>query len=209
VVNDQLDAHFFFRICLFQFSKCFEQPGAHHQGVSSVSILLVYVYVCVCIYMCKWPSSMQARKELPLLHTRQSITQSDLSYVVLIQLILLMMSTRLLETCRDIYSGTSIYRSSINHFPAYTIRHFWSRIKFHINNVIYSRIHRSPNYRFTAFIVCKSRSQHSISRMDRLKKKLNRSIYLHYILFGLQIWQHSNAVTLPTWPSASCQQYYR
>ena len=69
-----------------------------------------------------------------------------------------------------IYSGTSIYRSRIDRFPACTIRHFWSRIKFHINNVIYSRIHRSPNSRFTAFIVCKSLSQHSISRMDRLKK---------------------------------------
>jgi hypothetical protein len=71
-----------------------------------------------------------------------------------------------------IYSGTSFYHSRFDRFPAYTIRHFWSRIKFHINNVIYSRIHRSPNYRFTAFIVCKSRSGHSISRMDRLKKKI-------------------------------------
>ena len=42
----------------------------------------------------------------------------------------------------------------------------------HINNVIYSRIHRSPNCRFTAFVVCKSRSRRSISRMDHLKKKL-------------------------------------
>ena len=40
-------------------------------------------------------------------------------------------------------------------------------MKFHINNVIYSRIYRSPNYRFTALIVCKSRSQRSISRMDK------------------------------------------
>jgi hypothetical protein len=71
-----------------------------------------------------------------------------------------------------VYSGTSIYRSRIDCFPAFIVRHLWSRIKFHTNNVIYSRIHRSPNYRFTAFIVCKSRSRHSISRMDRLKKKL-------------------------------------
>jgi len=68
------------------------------------------------------------------------------------------------------YSRTSIYRSRIDRFPASTIRHFWSRIKFHINNVIYSRIHRSPNYRFPAFIVCKSTSRHRISRMDHLKK---------------------------------------
>jgi hypothetical protein len=32
LVNNQLDAQFFFLICLFQFSTCFEQPHAHHQG---------------------------------------------------------------------------------------------------------------------------------------------------------------------------------
>jgi hypothetical protein len=84
------------------------------------------------------------------------------------------------------YSGTLIYRSRNDHFPACTVRHFWPRMKFHINNVIYSRIHRSLNYRFTALIVCKSRSWPSISRMDRLEKKLKRSIYyLLYLLFGL------------------------
>jgi hypothetical protein len=31
LVNNQLDAHFFFYICLFQFSTRFEQPRAHHQ----------------------------------------------------------------------------------------------------------------------------------------------------------------------------------
>jgi hypothetical protein len=31
LVNDQLDAHFFFRICLFQISTCFEHLRAHHQ----------------------------------------------------------------------------------------------------------------------------------------------------------------------------------
>jgi hypothetical protein len=31
-VNNQLDAQFFFfRICFFQFSTCFEHPCAHHQ----------------------------------------------------------------------------------------------------------------------------------------------------------------------------------
>jgi len=69
-----------------------------------------------------------------------------------------------------IYSGTSIYRSRNYRFPARTVRHVWSRMKFHINNVIYSRIYRSPNYRFTALIVCKSWSRRSISHMDRLKK---------------------------------------
>jgi len=31
LVNKQLDAHFFFRVYLFQFSTCFEHPCAHHQ----------------------------------------------------------------------------------------------------------------------------------------------------------------------------------
>jgi hypothetical protein len=30
-VNDQLDAQFFFLICLFKSFICFEQPRAHHQ----------------------------------------------------------------------------------------------------------------------------------------------------------------------------------
>jgi len=79
------------------------------------------------------------------------------------------------------YSGTLIYRSRNDHFPACTVHHFWSRMKYHTNNIIYSCIHRSLNYRFTALIVCKSRSRCSISRMDRLKKKMKRSnYYLRY-----------------------------
>jgi hypothetical protein len=31
LVNNQLEAQFFFRIYLFQFSICFEHPCAHHQ----------------------------------------------------------------------------------------------------------------------------------------------------------------------------------
>ena len=77
------------------------------------------------------------------------------------------------------YSRTLIYHSRIDRFPASTIRHFWSRIKFHINNVIYSRIHRSPNYCFPAFIVCKSTSRHRISRMDHLKKNWSEVFALH------------------------------
>ena len=69
--------------------------------------------------------------------------------------------------------------------PACTVRNFWSRIKFHINNIIYSRIHRSPNYRFPALIVCKSRSRRSISRVDRLKKKIEAK----YLLMALpSLW---------------------
>jgi hypothetical protein len=36
LVNNQLDAQFFFLIYLFQFSTCFEQPGAHHHHHVSV-----------------------------------------------------------------------------------------------------------------------------------------------------------------------------
>jgi hypothetical protein len=57
-------------------------------------------------------------------------------------------------------------------------------MKFHINNVIYSRIHHSPNYRFTALIVCKSRSQRNISHIDRLKKKFEAK-YLLFVLPSL------------------------
>jgi hypothetical protein len=115
------------------------------------------------------------------------------------------------------YSRTSIYRSRNLRLPAPTTRHLWSRIKFHINNVIYYRIYHSPNYRFTTFIACKSRPRHRISRMARLRKKIEVSylcgihvahqchmwqtvclyrlpVFICYILFGLQIWQHSNSV---------------
>jgi hypothetical protein len=30
LVKDQLDEHFLFLICLFQFSTCFEQPSDHY-----------------------------------------------------------------------------------------------------------------------------------------------------------------------------------
>ena len=84
-----------------------------------------------------------------------------------------------------IYSGTSIYRSRNDRFPACAVRNFWSRMKFHINNVTYSRIHRSPNYRFPALIVCKSRSRRSISRMDHLKKKNWSKVFINGFTFSL------------------------
>jgi hypothetical protein len=62
----------------------------------------------VCVTLCRWPSSMQVGKflpssmqvgkELPNLHTRWS--EWHIPDVVLIQVILLMMSMVLLETCR-------------------------------------------------------------------------------------------------------------
>ena len=76
------------------------------------------------------------------------------------------------------HSGIAIYRFDIDRFSACTVRNFWSRIKFHINNVIYFHIHCSQNYRFSALIICKSRSRRGIFRMDRLKKKIEAKCLL-------------------------------
>ena len=89
------------------------------------------------------------------------------------------------------YSGTSIYRSRNDRFPACIVRNFWSQMKFHINNVIYSRIHCSPNYRFPALIFCKSRSRRSISRVDRLKKKIEAK----HLLMALPSLSTTNLAT--------------
>ena len=57
LVNNKLDAHFFFLLRLFQFSKLFEQHSVHHQENKIVSIqLLVYVT------MCRRPSGIQVGK---------------------------------------------------------------------------------------------------------------------------------------------------
>jgi hypothetical protein len=92
MVNDQIDAQFFFLIYLFQFSTRVKQYRAHHQEN----------HLCQHNIWYRWPPSMQFGKFLPDLHTRPSPTQSDIPDVVLIQLILLMISTRLLETCREL-----------------------------------------------------------------------------------------------------------
>jgi hypothetical protein len=47
LVNDQLDAQFFFSVCLFQFSTCFEQPRAHHQENQLYQYNIWYVSLCV------------------------------------------------------------------------------------------------------------------------------------------------------------------
>ena len=88
------------------------------------------------------------------------------------------------NSTHSIYSGISIYRSRNDRFSACTVRNFWSWIKFHINNVIYFRIHRFPNYRFSASIVCKSRSRRSISRVDRLKKKNWSKVFINGFTFS-------------------------
>ena len=69
--------------------------------------------------------------------------------------------------------------------PACTVRHIWSQMKFHINNVIYSHIHYSPNYHFTTLIVCKSQSWCSISRMDCLKKRNWSEVFIICVTFSL------------------------
>ena len=48
LVNNQLDAHFFFfHICLFQISACFEHPCAHHQE----NHLYQYDIWCMLLYV--------------------------------------------------------------------------------------------------------------------------------------------------------------
>jgi hypothetical protein len=47
LVNDQLDAQFFFLICLFQSSTCFEQPCAHHQENQLYQYNFWYMSICV------------------------------------------------------------------------------------------------------------------------------------------------------------------
>ena len=93
LVSNQMDA-LFRCIYLFPFSTCFEQPSAHHQENRIVSIHhLVYVTLC------RWLPAMPVP---PHRHCRQSPTQSDIYQVMYwYNSILLMMSTGLLETCRE------------------------------------------------------------------------------------------------------------
>ena len=90
LVNDQIDAQFF-STCLFQFSTCFEQPRAHHQE----NRLYQYIwYMSLCVggrFVCRSET-----------HETVTDTEWHMPDVVLIRLIVLMMSTRLLETCREL-----------------------------------------------------------------------------------------------------------
>jgi len=88
LVNDQLDTQFF-SMYLFQFSTCFEQPRAHHQEDQLYQYNIWYMSLCVGDrIVCRRPA-----------HDTVTDTQWHIPDVVLIQLILLMMSTGLLETC--------------------------------------------------------------------------------------------------------------
>jgi hypothetical protein len=79
----------FFSIYLFQFSTCFEQPRSHHQENQLYQYSIWYVSLCV-------GDCLVCRSE------RNFPTEWHIPDVVLIQLILLMMSTSLLETSREL-----------------------------------------------------------------------------------------------------------
>jgi hypothetical protein len=86
-----------FFICLFKFCTCFEQPRAHHLENQLYQYNIWYVSLCVsdrlvCRSGCSFPTC------IPDGH----LHEWHIPDVLLIQLIFLMMSTRLLETCRDL-----------------------------------------------------------------------------------------------------------
>jgi hypothetical protein len=95
LVNDQTDAKFFFLLRLFQSYAYFEQPRAHHQENQLYQYNVWYMSLCV-------GGRLVCRS---LTYTEWHIPE-----VVLIQLILLMMSTRLLETRR----GLMLPRCTVN-----------------------------------------------------------------------------------------------
>jgi hypothetical protein len=72
LVNNQLDAQFFFFFLFIPILYMFRTPLCSSPGESIVLIRhLVYVTVC------RWPSGVQVWMELPL-HTRRSPTYSDI-----------------------------------------------------------------------------------------------------------------------------------
>jgi len=72
LVNNQLGAQFFFRICLFQFSTCFEHTCAHHQEnqLYQYDIWYMSLFVGDCL-LCRFGFH-------PNLHTIRSPTYSDI-----------------------------------------------------------------------------------------------------------------------------------
>ena len=102
--------------------------------------LLIWHFVQNCSQVWYCTSRLTTWRTVLCRQSLGSFVGSAKKHVVLTQNVVIQKGT--------IYSGTSIYRSRNIRFPACTVCHFWSRMKFHINNVIYSRIHRSPNYRF-------------------------------------------------------------
>jgi hypothetical protein len=79
LVNDLLDAQFFFFVRLFQSSTCFEQRCAHHQENQLYQYNIWYMSLCVSgRLVCSSGRNFQVGKELPDLHTRRPLTQSDI-----------------------------------------------------------------------------------------------------------------------------------
>jgi len=74
-------------MCLFQFSTCFEQPRAPQQDNQLCQHNIWLMSLCV-------GDRLVCRSE------RKTDTEWHIADVVLTQLILLIMSTRLLETCK-------------------------------------------------------------------------------------------------------------
>jgi hypothetical protein len=122
------------------------------------------------------------------------------------------------------YSGILIYRPCNFCFPIFIMRHLWSRIKFHINNVIYFRIHRSPELSFFRLYACKSRSWHSISHMDFLAwfvwEKNWSELFMWdpcctpapnvadcMYVYSLPVFICVSLSSLPTWPSVLSHWY--
>ena len=74
LVNNRIDAQFFFLIRLFKLSTCFEQHSAHHQENQLYQYNFWYMSHCVGDrVVCR-----SGRTFLPDLHTRRSPTQCDI-----------------------------------------------------------------------------------------------------------------------------------
>jgi hypothetical protein len=81
--------HNSFSICLFHFSTYFEQPRAHQQENQLYQYNIWYVSICV--------GDRLLCRSRPTYY-KVTYTECHIPDVVLIQLILLMMSTKLFET---------------------------------------------------------------------------------------------------------------
>jgi len=97
-VNNQLDAQFFFHVCLFiSLLYMFRAAMCPSSGELIYQYDIWYMSLCIddrLVCRCGWDSFKPA-------HQTVTYTQWHISDVILIQLILLMMGTWLPETCRE------------------------------------------------------------------------------------------------------------
>jgi len=85
-------------MCLFHFSTCFEQYSTHHQENQLYQYIIWYISLCVGgRLVCR--SEISPLTCIPDGHLHRVIYLPD---DVLMQLILLMMSAVLLETCTEV-----------------------------------------------------------------------------------------------------------